>query len=164
MSSTPRKKNTIKQQLFDGKHITVNDEGIVSCSHCNIVFKAPAASATLIYHLTLAKNCVQMKRDDLFKNDGFHSFFQLSNCLILTDPLASNSRISSYFHSSSTESNGMQGRVDRVLTRWVLDERVSFSIVNSPGLQDFVRQLNPTYRIPHRKTIRKRVSILFVFS
>lgn len=151
MSSTPRKRKTVKQQLLDGEHIQVNDEGCVSCSHCH------TASSTLIYHLTQAKNCVQLKRDDLQRWWWFFSL-RLAR-LILADTLANNSRIPSYFHSPSISeaSKGMQGRVDRALTEWVLDERVSFSIVNSPGLQRVFRQLNPTYKIPHRKTIRKRV-------
>lgn len=52
---------------------------------------------------------------------------------------------------------GMQGRVDGALTQWILDERVLFSFVMSPGFQQFTHTLNPSYKIPHRTTVRKRV-------
>lgn len=54
----------------------------------------------------------------------------------------------------------MKGRADEALTRWVLEESVSFSHFMSPGLQEFVRNVNPNYKIPHRTTIRKRVRSL----
>jgi len=57
----------------------------------------------------------------------------------------------------TVKTRGVQGRGDAALAEWILDERQPFLLVHSPGLRNFIRQLNPNYKIPHRKTVRKRV-------
>lgn len=89
---------------------TVNLAGLghaltASCMHCKVVFKSPASS-TFVYHVTKAKNCVQLnERLAVAGADIWHA--QQTS---LSDPLHDNARIHSYFSSASITGHAGESR------------------------------------------------------
>ena len=165
------KKISVLQHLLSKGYICpteVNGEalkGSFTCSFCRE--KVKGGSTSLKYHLTSNKCSSSLEEAQcLPPSRGVAS----SSCRKIhnpshSDPYQDNTRLAAYDMDPTVRLRGrVQARVDEALTEWVLDENRPFLLVHSPGLREIFRQLNPNYKTPHRKTVKKRVLHLIILS
>lgn len=66
-----------------------------------------------------------------------------------------------YGLDSSTTTRSLCDDANVLLARWILRERLPFTIVSSDDFKAFLRRLNPHYQLPCRQTVKKRVMVAY---
>jgi len=141
------------------KKLEKNEEA--SCNYCDAVLKH-AGSTTCLWNHYNFKHKLSNGVDSMQESSRAYLSIEIDdNNRILPPKRKRTSRVSASINNFNDISQGRQELITQALTKMLTVDLLPTSFVENEGFRSFINILEPGYKVPCRKTMRKRIEALY---
>lgn len=144
------------------QHFNKTDNYEASCNYCNSVLKHGGTTTCLWNHYNF-KHKLSNGVDSMQVSSSAHSPMEVDDSEVNPSPLKRKrtSRVSASVNHSTEISQERQEVITQALTKMLTMDLFPTSFVENQGFKYFINIVEPGYKVPCRKTMRKRIEALY---
>jgi hypothetical protein len=144
------------------QHFKKLEKNQASCNYCDIVLKNSSSTTCLWNHYNFKHKLSNGVDTISQESSSACSSMEIDGSEGIPPPKRKRtSRVSTLTNSSINISEGRQEIITQALTKMLTVDLLPTSFVENEGFRSFLNILEPGYKVPCRKTVRKRIQALY---